>query len=138
MVSERNELGIHWRDWLTANLEVAASLAAESGGWTLDGGLPPLRCLEAALKRRCPDPAALPDDAGEIFHAVGMALGQRIVERTALHWELRGPDHRVHLAVCDSAGSARLDPVGAVSERISRGEHDFLTSLYSEFAARSS
>ena len=137
MVSERNSLGIHWRDWLTANLKEAALLAAESGDWRPDGGPPPLRCLETVLKRRCPDPAALPIDAGDIFLAVGMALGQHIVERSALHWELKGPDYRVHVALCDSAGTEVFDPVSAVGESISRGEHDFLTALYNEFAASS-
>jgi hypothetical protein len=135
MVRERNSLGRHWRDWLTANLEEAALLAVESGDWNQRGNLPPLGCLEIALKRRCPDPEALPDDAGELFQAVGMALGQHIVEQSALHWELVGPDHRPHLAVCDPAGRELFDPVSAVGERISRGEHDFLGSLYSAFAA---
>jgi hypothetical protein len=65
-----------------------------------------------------------------------MALGQHIVEQSALlHWELVRPDHKPHLAVCDPAGRELFDPVTAVGERISRGEHDFIGSLYSAFAA---
>ena len=120
--------------WIQEQLDAARRFVAEHAGV----GDVTLQNLDRAwarwMERREPDT----DRVNAAINAVGIALGQSLVEAAGLRWVIATDEHGTDLALSalPGAGDVLVFPANLVAKRWERGETGFLSRVHSEISAQ--
>jgi hypothetical protein len=106
------------RSWIDDNV-AAARRYVEDAGHPLDGTRPPDPvALDAAWAFWLQAWPADEEDPNPVINALGMALGQYLVDRLGLDWKLVEDDDRTEVAVHGQSGDVLVFPPILVAERL--------------------
>ena len=123
-----DELSEHEIDWVTSQLSLAARLALEYGGKR--ERLPSPETLDAALsawRERLPEQR---EDVDTIVNALGLALGQNLVESHGLEWVIMSDRHGPAIALHGEPGDVRVFPMSLTARGLAQGEAGFFARLF--------
>jgi hypothetical protein len=125
-------------EWIESNLGIAKALAAPY----LDGEetLPAPPVLDQIFAGWLEDWRSLPeperDDPNVYVNAVGVALGQALVDELGLEWAIVTDEYGTEIAVHGQPGDILVFPTNLVAKRLERNETDFIAPIFDQIAAR--
>jgi hypothetical protein len=118
------------RRWLTAQLVRAQHLAGQHGD-AAHAASPSLAALDRAWVAGSAELRVSGGDPNPLIQAIGIALGQRLVDRLGLAWVVATDGFGTELAVHGEPGDVLVYPLNLVAKRWERGtEEPFLEALY--------
>jgi Domain of unknown function (DUF3806) len=116
--------------WLEQNLRMAADLAQRYTG--VPHGLPSLVSLGATFARWGAAPAEDREDANLVVNALGIALGQHLVNEVGLHWAVVSDESGTDLAVHGEVGEILVFPTSATAKRCESGDYEFFQWFFDQ------
>jgi hypothetical protein len=116
--------------WREQNLRTAANLAQRYAG--VPSGLPSLVALDATFAGWGAAPAEDREDASLVVNALGIALGQHLVNEAGLHWAVVSDESGTDLAVHGEAGDILVFPTSATAKRCESGDYEFFQWFFDQ------
>ncbi len=120
--------------WIAANLRRAVHLARDHGD-PATSTEPSLAALDRAWVAECAELARAKGDPNPLIQAIGIAFGQRLVDRHGLEWVVATDALGTEMAVYGAKNELLVYPLNLVAKRWQRTEGAFLVALAEEMDA---
>jgi hypothetical protein len=129
VVAQRiSELNDAERAWVADNV-AAARRYVEDAGLPVDGQPLDPAALDAAWSFWLQAWPAGEEDPNSLINALGMALGQYLVDRLGLDWKLVEDEYGTEVAVHGQPGDVLVFPPNLVAKRLETREVDFFVPI---------
>jgi hypothetical protein len=116
--------------WVQNGIAVAARLAAQYTG--KEEALPSLDLLGETFAAWAAAPRASRGEPNAIVNALGLALGQHLVNGAGLEWAVVSDEHGTDIAVHGEPGKILLFPTNATAKRCEAGEYRFFSHFFEQ------
>jgi hypothetical protein len=127
------------RSWLDANMRVACSFVKLYAGLVHVEGVPAPEALDRAwtawIAQWDATAAEGREDPNPIVNAVGVALGQHLVDSLALTWAVATDPYGTELAVHGDPGNVVVFPTNLVGKRFANRTTGFIAPLIEQLCA---
>jgi hypothetical protein len=125
--------------WLDTNLALSRSFVNRHDGGTVVEGVPTAAALDRAWSAWLAEwesaPAETREDPNPILNAVGVALGQHLVDVLGLRWAIVTDPYGTEVAVHGEPGEVLLFPPNLVGKRFANRTTGFIAPLLAQVCA---